>query len=59
MKRFRKILHKKKVTKIDRNELEAFYKMLLKFEKRHPDFKASNVFLKLYPNTDFDFTGLV
>ena len=59
MKRFRKISRKNKVLKTDKNELEAFYKMLLKFEKRHPGFKASNVFLKLYPNTDFDFTGLV
>lgn len=59
MKRFRKISRKNKVAKIDKNELETFYKMLLKFEKRHPDFKAANVFSKLYPNTDFDSKGLV
>lgn len=54
MKRFRKILHKNRVAKIDRKELETFYTMLLKFEKRHPGFKAAAVFSKLYPNTDFD-----
>lgn len=55
MKQFRKISRKNIVDKIDNADLEKFYKMLLKFEKHHPEFSAVNVFTKLYPKVDFDF----
>lgn len=55
MKRVRKISRKSLETKIDQKDLKEFYKMLLKFEKRHPQFSAQNVFIRLYPNIDFNF----
>lgn len=55
MKPLRKISRKSLETKIDQKDLKEFYKMLLKFEKRHPQFSAQNVLLRLYPNIDFNF----
>lgn len=54
MKRFRKISRLHIASKSDKKEQKAFYNMLLKFEKRHPEFSAFNVFLKLYPDADLD-----
>ena len=34
------------------SDKEQFYKMLLKFEKRHPEFNATSMMLKLYPSID-------
>lgn len=36
------------------NDVKAFYEMLLKFEKRHSQFNAKSVFIKLYPNIDIN-----
>jgi len=44
-----------KVKEFSSNSDEVFfYKMLLKFEKRHPEFNAANMMLKLYPSFDCD-----
>lgn len=52
MKQFRKIKRPKKLSKQELQDRKVFYAMLLKFEKRHPNFSAVNVLLKLYPDTD-------
>lgn len=54
MKRFERKWHKLKETSLNTNEIRSFYKMLLKFEKRHPDFNAKIMMQKLYPTIDFD-----
>jgi hypothetical protein len=51
MRRLRKITSKSKDSKLDEKGVKEFYKMLLKFEKRHPTFNAKNVFIRLYPNS--------
>jgi hypothetical protein len=38
----------------DKKNIEKFYRMLLKFEKRHPDFNAKKLIQKLYPTLDSD-----
>jgi hypothetical protein len=38
----------------DKKSIEKFYRMLLKFEKRHPDFDAKKLIQKLYPTLDLD-----
>jgi hypothetical protein len=38
----------------DKKSIEKFYRMLLKFEKRHPDFDAKKLIQKLYPTMDPD-----
>lgn len=38
----------------DIKNIEKFYRMLLKFEKRHPDFNAKKLIQKLYPTIDLD-----
>ena len=38
----------------DKKNIEKFYRMLLKFEKRHPDFNAKKMIQKLYPTLDLD-----
>jgi hypothetical protein len=38
----------------DKKNIEKFYRMLLKFEKRHPDFNAKKLIQKLYPTIDLD-----
>lgn len=55
MKQFRKISRKSIVANTNKADLEGFYKMLLKFEKHHPEFSAVNVFTKLYPKADIKF----
>lgn len=54
MKQFRKISRKSIVANTNKADLEGFYKMLLKFEKHHPEFSAVNVFTKLYPKSEID-----
>ena len=51
MRRLRKITSKSKDSKLDEKGVKEFYKMLLKFEKRHPTFNAKKVFIRLYPNS--------
>jgi inorganic pyrophosphatase/exopolyphosphatase len=38
----------------DIKNIEKFYRMLLKFEKRHPDFNAKKLIQKLYPTFDVE-----
>lgn len=38
----------------DKKNIEKFYRMLLKFEKRHPEFNAKKLIQKLYPTIDLD-----
>jgi hypothetical protein len=38
----------------DKKNIEKFYRMLLKFERRHPDFNAKKLINKLYPTLDLD-----
>ena len=38
----------------DKKSIEKFYRMLLKFEKRHPDFNAKKLIQKLYPTFDIE-----
>lgn len=54
MKRFNKKFYKKMSPTPSNLELVAFYKMLLKFEKRHPDFSAIKMMKKLYPTLDLE-----
>ncbi len=57
MKRLQKMIRKTKKIKTDNrevNDVKAFYEMLLKFEKRHSQFNAKSVFIKLYPNIDIN-----
>jgi hypothetical protein len=57
MKRLQRIFSKSKpnyVVSNDKKNIEKFYRMLLKFEKRHPDFNAKKLIQKLYPTIDFD-----
>lgn len=39
---------------IDKKEIFKFYKMLLKYKRRHPNFKVTKVILKLYPMLDLN-----
>jgi sulfur transfer protein SufE len=51
------LFHKKKQmsSKMDSlSDKENFYKMLLKFEKRHPSFDAKKMMIKLYPSVNSD-----
>lgn len=41
-------------TSNDIKNIEKFYRMLLKFEKRHPDFNAKKLIQKLYPTFDIE-----
>lgn len=54
--KLKKVLFNKKkqvIGKVDvLSDKEQFYKMLLKFEKRHPEFNATSMMLKLYPSID-------
>ncbi len=54
MKRFKKKFYKLKETSLNNDEIISFYKMLLKFEKRHPDFNAKMMIHKLYPAIDLE-----
>lgn len=57
MKRLQRYFQKSKensVVVIDKKSIEKFYRMLLKFEKRHPDFDAKKLIKKLYPTQDLD-----
>lgn len=58
MKRLQRSSSKSKENSVvlkDKKNIEKFYRMLLKFEKRHPDFNAKKLILKLYPKSDLDF----
>ena len=50
---FSKIKENSVVSK-DKKNIEKFYRMLLKFEKRHPEFNAKKLIQKLYPTIDLD-----
>lgn len=50
---FLKIKENSVVSK-DKKNIEKFYRMLLKFEKRHPEFNAKKLIQKLYPTIDLD-----
>ena len=39
---------------VSKDKIEKFYRMLLKFEKRHPEFNAKKLIQKLYPTVDLD-----
>ncbi len=57
MKRLQRYFQRSKdnsVVVIDKKSIEKFYRMLLKFEKRHPDFDAKKLIKKLYPTQDLD-----
>ncbi len=57
MKRLQRSFPKSKensVVEKDKKNIEKFYRMLLKFEKRHPDFNAKKLIQKLYPTLDLD-----
>lgn len=54
-------MFKRKITK-GKNDLNydiKFYQMLLKYEKRNPNFNVKKVFKKLYPLHDIDFINLL
>lgn len=57
MKRLQRYFQKSKENSVvvnDKKSIEKFYRMLLKFEKRHPDFDAKKLIKKLYPTLDLD-----
>lgn len=54
MKRFNKKNYKITELSFKTEDVRAFYKMLLKFEKRHPDFNAKKMIQKLYPTLDLE-----
>lgn len=57
MKRLQRSFPKSKENNVvsnDKKKIEKFYRMLLKFEKRHPDFNAKKLIQKLYPTIDLD-----
>jgi hypothetical protein len=57
MKRLQRSFSKSKENSVvsnDKKNIENFYRMLLKFEKRHPDFNAKKLIQKLYPTLDLD-----
>ena len=57
MKRLQRSFSKSKENSVvsnDKKNIEKFYRMLLKFEKRHPDFNAKKLIQKLYPTFDIE-----
>ena len=57
MKRLQRSFPKSKENSVvpnDKKNIEKFYRMLLKFEKRHPDFNAKKLIQKLYPTIELN-----
>jgi hypothetical protein len=54
MRKFRKNKLNSDELKMSEQELKSFFRMLMKFKKRHPNFNAKLLFDKLYPNSDFN-----
>lgn len=57
MKRLHRSFSKSRENSVASNDIkniEKFYRTLLKFEKRHPDFNAKKLIQKLYPTFDVE-----
>ena len=52
MIRFNKGRDRKQLS-VDDTEIIAFYTMLLKYKRRHPNFNVTRIISKLYPKMDF------